>query len=395
MSPSSPARRLATRARLVGLCLGAATVAACEYDRTVIDQGPRRVAVHAVLNPGAPHQDVLVEEVLTGQGEPWSGSFDPQNPVVSGGGVPVEGARVVIDGPEEGDSALAFEARPGVYRVSSPRGPCSPIAAGCLFVRPGARYRLRVAAGGGEVVGATTVPDAQPIFPASPGFAFDRERDALELAWNAVPTARRYALRIESPRGPYSAFLSDTAYRVAGTLRNPLEQTLPSVFMPGFVQSVSVAAVDSNYYDYFRSTSNPFTGTGLINRLEGGIGVFGSWVLLRQRTLVVTAPEDEPIEGRYVRPLPGPFISSIRLWVESRARGTTYLSGRYQTGGDGAQRGLLGILAGDDVTLVFLSDQLASDTSRVYRGRVQADGSLLGCFEGRETGCGQHFVKSP
>jgi hypothetical protein len=33
---------------------------------------------------------------------------------------------------------------------------------------------------------------------------------------------------------------------------------------------------DTNYYDFVRSRSDPFTGRGFLNHLEGGIGVFGS-----------------------------------------------------------------------------------------------------------------------
>jgi hypothetical protein len=119
-------------------------------------------------------------------------------------------------------------------------------------------------------------------------------------------------------------------------------------------------------------------------------------VLVHQRLLAVTALEDEPIEGVYRRTVVGPVPVAFRLFVESSARGTTYLSGRYQNANEGVTRGLLGLLAGNDVTLVFLSEQLASDTVSVYRGKVQANGSLVGCFEGpREQRCQQQFTKQP
>ncbi|MFL5583099.1 MAG: hypothetical protein ACJ8AO_22245 [Gemmatimonadaceae bacterium] len=403
--PRLPARRLAPLALAL---LAALAAGACEYDRTVIDQGQPRLAVHAVLNPGGANQYVLVEQVLTGRVNLFRSGFDPLDPIVSGGGDPVAGARVVLYGPEEGDSSVAVEELgnlplgrgAGVYRMLSPGIPCGLDGDQCLYVRPGGRYRLRVTTSQGEVTGTTTVPDVQPLRVHPQPQQFDRESDSVTLVWAGVPTARRYALRIETPRGPFTAFLSDTSYRLAGLLRNPLEPTLPSVFMPGFVQSATVAAVDSNYYDYFRSSNNPFTGTGLINRLEGGIGVFGSWVLVHEKALSVVAPEDEPIEGRYERAAAAVIPAVMRLWVESEASGTSYLSGRYQHAGDFATHGVLGLRAGTSVTLAFLADQLASDTALVFRGQVQADGSLLGCAEGPASApgtpiCGQRFSRSP
>ena len=52
---------------------------------------------------------------------------------------------------------------------------------------------------------------------------------------------------------------------------------------PGFRQDVLVAAVDSNFYDYYRTNNDPFTGAGIISRLTGGLGLFGSLVSAHDR----------------------------------------------------------------------------------------------------------------
>ncbi len=69
--------------------------------------------------------------------------------------------------------------------------------------------------------------------------------------------------------------------------------------MPGFHQDILVAAVDSNFYDYYRTNNDPFTGAGIISRINGGLGLFGSLVTLTNGTLTVIADQTEPIEGRF------------------------------------------------------------------------------------------------
>jgi hypothetical protein len=50
------------------------------------------------------------------------------------------------------------------------------------------------------------------------------------------------------------------------------------VFRAGRRYVMRVSVTDSNYYDFGRSKNNRFTGRGLINHLDGGLGVFGSLV---------------------------------------------------------------------------------------------------------------------
>ena len=59
-----------------------------------------------------------------------------------------------------------------------------------------------------------------------------------------------------------------------------------------------MAALDTNYFDFTRSITNPLTGRGFINHLSGGIGVFGSIAPVTYE-LRVTAPQTDAREGIY------------------------------------------------------------------------------------------------
>ena len=100
---------------------------------------------------------------------------------------------------------------------------------------------------------------------------------------SACPRARSYFVRVESPFGPFFLFTDSTAIRLTGDLRNIFAGDFQHVFIPGFRQDVFVGAVDSNFYDYYRTQNDPFTGAGIINRVNGGIGLFGSIVSIEHR----------------------------------------------------------------------------------------------------------------
>jgi hypothetical protein len=70
------------------------------------------------------------------------------------------------------------------------------------------------------------------------------------------------------------------------------------VFQGGRSYVVTLTLADTNYFDYSRSRNNEFTGRGFINRLTGGIGVFGSAVSATSRVWVV-ADMDDPREGLF------------------------------------------------------------------------------------------------
>ncbi|HUF29828.1 MAG TPA: DUF4249 family protein, partial [Gemmatimonadaceae bacterium] len=244
-------------------------VASCEFDEKTIGVGRREVIVHAVLDPQPATQIILVEELLSGRVRIQEQKPDPLDPIVSGGGVPISGALVVVTS-ASGESAIAVEdittrgdgKGAGVYRFRN--APKTAAQTDWLLVAPGESYSLQVETPDGVIVtGHTTVPNTPPNFLDISARPFNRDRDSLFLSWGEVPLAHRYAVRMDSPRGPLTVFVDSLEYLVAGTLRNIFTEGLPATFVPGFRQTVTVGAVDENYYDYFRSQNNPLTGSGL------------------------------------------------------------------------------------------------------------------------------------
>jgi hypothetical protein len=343
--------------------------------------------VHVVLNPAAAAATVLVERTLTGQAPTDIALVvDPIDPIRSGGGVPISGARVVV-ADSAGNQIVAEEQRvtrngeavgTGVYRFTN-------LAAAAPGVRPGGepapgirvvrggRYALRVQTPDGTVVTAEArVPGTGPE-PESPDFApvtFNRDRDTLTLRWPAVPGARAYALQVGSPYGSFYLFTDSTTLRLTGELRNLFAERLPRVFQAGFTQYLYVAAVDSNYYDYYRSANNVFTGSGLINHLQGGIGLFGAYVPLLSRVVFVRADDADPLDGRYVSPSYN-GNESLRLWVDTRGT-VTEVTGAYRLATD-EQYGVVGTLEGNRLRLRAVN---ADDVRFVFRtmdGTVEGD----------------------
>jgi hypothetical protein len=386
--------------------LAAASLGACEFDRSTAPPGVELPVVHGVLNPRFGTQLILVERTLTGRVDVDTGRrLDRGDPIRTGGGDPISGATVVVFD-ARGDSAVAredsvgpagAERGTGVYRfvndnVIACPPPDSPLQ--CLAIRPGERYRLRVVTPEGRVVaGATTVPQADPGFAFPTARDFDRDRDTVTLRWDAVPYARQYELRLESPFGPFFLLFPETEVVLPGTLRNIFAKTFPRVFIPGFTQRVEVAAVDTNFFDYYRTGGDPFTGTGLINRLDGGVGLFGAYVPLRTELLAVTAEPREPIEGRYARVRGAPQVDSLRLYVESREGALARLSGNWRGASSGSARppGLIGTLNRDRVSIALLPEQAANDTTAVFSGAADAD-SLYGVVRTTRDGIGLDVV---
>jgi hypothetical protein len=375
-----------------------ALLGACEFGERTIAPGVERPVVHVVLNPSAASAAVLVERTLTGKANTQSALVvDPTDPIRSGGGVPISGARVVV-ADADGNQVVAEEQRmpagggqvvgTGVYRftnvaVSQPSMPGGAPPAGLRVVR-GGRYALRVETPDGTVVtGEATVPGVEADAPEprfDRGF-FNRDRDTLRLSWPAVPGARAYALQVETPYGAFYLFTDSTSFRLTGELRNLFAERLPRVFQAGFTQYLYVAAVDSNYYDYYRSGNNVFTGSGLINRLHGGIGLFGAYVPLLSRVVFVRADNDDPFDGRYASPSYN-GEETLQLWVDTRGT-ISEVTGAYRIA-TGDQYGVVGTLEGnrlrlhaitsDDVRFVFrtLDGTVAGDTISITLGGAVA-----------------------
>jgi hypothetical protein len=376
------------------LALGSCELATVSVPRT--DSG---VVVHAVLNPGAPNQVVLVERTLSGAANLPDTSFDSNDPIVSAGGIPISGATVeiidslgkVVRGIE--DLTVLTEGKgAGVYRVA--------IAGGSLVL--GARYSLHIRTlGGEEVTASTRIP--RPDVRSTGGLTrtFNRDHDVLGVQWANVPTARRYALRIESPFGPFFLFTDTTAIKLTGDLRNIFAGELQRVFIPGFRQDILIAAVDSNFYDYYRTNNDPFTGSGIINRISGGIGLFGSLVTLTSGTLNVVADRSEPVEGRY-RFLPfqstglAPPTSDMTLYLESKAARSDLpnaISGRY-TSVSGRVDGIIGEQMDEDITFSLLNNQLAGNKADTFKGVLHGD-TLKGTFQHSGNGGVAVYLRTP
>jgi len=242
--------------------LFAAMLAGCDLGSSTIPQTDPQIVVHAVLNPSLDQQAILLEESLTGKAQPDSLFLGKDNPITTDGGIPISGANVQL---EDGTGAIytATETRvsgqpTGVYMVP-------------ITVQPGMRYRLTVQALGKTVTASTVVPRATPAAVATI-VPFNRDHDTAKVSMPEVEFARGYFLRIDAPISGFSMVTSDRSVAITGDTRNLYTENLLRVFWPGFEQTLTVAAVDTNLYDYYRSRSDPFSGIGLINHVQGGLG---------------------------------------------------------------------------------------------------------------------------
>jgi hypothetical protein len=381
--------------------VGALTlVSACEIEKIGIAQSEAQLAMHGVLSATASTQVVLLERTRNGSIQFVAPPFDLEDPIVSDEGAGETDAQVSMTTPG-GQTLFAVEDRlarvdrkgAGIYRFSLP---------GSALERGGS-YRLVMRTTKGEVLTAETSVPGGAAAEVAEARSFDRARDTLVLQWSAVPGARSYFVRVESPFGPRSFFTDSTRVRLTGELRNVDLRALPHVFVPGFPQEVTVSAVDSNFYDWFRSQNDPLSGSGLVNRVRGGLGVFGSLVRLRFQDLRVVSPQTEPVSGNY--DFAGtstereftPYLS-LEVYVESpaaRADQADALSGRYAVRprlfySGCLTCGLLGNTKDGHIDLYFLGDWSATDTVEVLSGEVRGD-TIVGKYRG--VGGTARFVK--
>jgi hypothetical protein len=299
--------------------------------------------------------------------------------------VPVHGARVEVTD-AAGATVTAVETQQpaarrgtGVYRFANlAAGGALPGGRPGVRVVPGARLTLRVTTPEGtQVRGATTVPGvaATPFAPAAQAATFMRDRDTLRLRWDPVPGARSYLVRVESPYGAFFVFTDSASATLTGDLRNLFAERLPRVFQAGFTQWVNVAAIDTNFFDYYRSGNSPFTGSGLINRLDGGLGVFGAYVPLLSVALAVRASPRDAFDGRYVAAGPqGP--EALRLWVDARTGTAAEVTGAYRLP-TAEQYGVLGVLEGTRLRLRAVDAGDSRVANRTFDGEVRGDTLVL------------------
>ena len=367
--------------RWIGGLLAAIMLAACESTPVEVASPTAAIVVHAVLNPDAPEQVVLVESSLTGRVDINDGlKFDPLDPIRTAGGSPISGAdvRLLADGDSVGVRAVETLVRArGTGRYVVPRS--------VLALQPGRRYRLRLrTADAREVTGETRVPGAPPGWTVGAGalatpVVLDRSRDTLQLRWTAVRDARTYAIRVETPYGPWALFADSTQFMLSGGLRNFFAQGLPSVWFPGFVQTANVVAVDANFYDYNRSGNDPFGGTGLISSVRGGLGLFGSVVNMLRREVSVTERVRFPLDARWRGVTSAGATAELDLWVDVEGPTVSSVSGREVTA---LRRYVLGTLRGESLRLVTLAAGSSADTVSVLTARLAGD-SLVGNYDSR------------
>ena len=394
MSRFGSSARAGAALLFVSSCLA---LAACDLGTVDVPKTKPSVVVHGVLNPSASTQVILVERTLTGAIDIPDTAFDASSPIASAGGIPISGATVeIIDstgrvtrGVEDGSTAAPPKST-GVYRV--------PIAGTSLVL--GARYQLHIQTpDGSDVTASTRIP--KPSIRVGGGLTrvFNRDHDVFATQWTAAPATRAYAVRIESPFGPFFLFTDSLSFRTTGDLRNLFSSDLERVFIPGFRQEILIAAIDSNFYDYYRTNNDPFTGSGIISRVNGGLGMFGALVSINTGTITVTADQTEPIEGRFrLTPTsndPG-TPTQFTLYIESppaKADAPAALSGRYVLGNSATRGdGIIGQLRGPDVNLVLLNGQLAGDTVDVFIGELAGD-TLRGAYQ--KLGTKAVFIRAP
>ena len=375
------------RAALLSLAL----LAACEIEKVAIPRTEAGLALHGVLSASAPSQVVLLERTRNGSVYPVAPPFDLDDPVGSDAGIAESGALVRLVTPS-GQTLIAREDAVGrgdgtgigIYRFTLP---------GSALER-GGTYRLSVhATDATELTAETSVPTGVAVATAAQR-VFDRARDTVTLEWPATPGARSYFVRIETPFGPRAFFTDSTRVRLTGALRNVDVQQLPRVFIPGFPQAVTVSAVDSNYFDWYRSHNDALSGTGLVNRVQGGLGVFGALVRLRYEDFQVVTPQLEPVSGTFqfvgtpAEQLSAPYLR-LELYVESaaaRADQPDALSGHYtrrSTFEDPgcAVCGLFGTAHEGRVELYFLRAWSATDTTETFTGEIRGD-TIVGRYRG-------------
>ncbi|WP_373061262.1 DUF4249 family protein [Gemmatimonas sp.] len=364
-----------------------AALSGCELAAVNVTPPASSVVVHAVLNPDVDQQVILVESSLTGAIDVNDRlKFNALDPIRTAGGSPITGADVRL---LSGTDTVGVRA---IETMVSGRGTGRYVVArAALAVLPGRGYRLRIrTTEGTQVTGETRVPSSDASWVAGAGsvarpLVLSRTTDTLRLTWNATPDAATYAVRIESPYGPWFLFSDSTRFALPGTLKNFFASGLPSVWYPGFLQPLSVIAVDRNFYDYNRTGNDPFGGTGLISSVKNGLGLFGSVLPLLRRDVTVIDRDKVPLDARWVGATANTAAQRVDmdLWLEGPGPTISSVSGRVRTNSDRAtDRYVVGTVQGESIRLVALVGASRSDTLWSLVGRLAGD-SITGTYATR------------
>ena len=356
----------------VPLSLFAAALVACELGSTTIPLSEPEIVVHAILDPSQTTHTILLEESLTGKkGSAEFPTFDPNNPILSGDGIPVNGATVSVTGPD-GFVYAATERRTTTGRLTG-------VYTFVATLQHGERYSLEVVASGKTVTGSTRIPEPPPNSSVT-AVPFNRDHGAVSLPIPDVPATRAYWIRIEALESAFHLFTLDRDVSIAGDTRNFFGDNLTRVFTPGFEQDLTVAAMDTNVYDYFRSASDDFSGVGLINHLSGGLGVFGSVsTVMRQIVDVTQDDRGDPIEGTYTLRLGGASATPHTLRFYLDAKGATAgsddaLSGYWLRGSNPVVRGgITGTRNGTNISFRAFDPRSTDAVFAGWSGTIRGD----------------------
>jgi hypothetical protein len=343
----------------VAVSLVTTALCGCDLSDTVVPVGEPVVVVHGVIRPDLPEefrnrQFIVIERSLIGLLNPAAGTvtdsigahvYIPPEKSEDGrfhradsltipyGGypsVPIEGAGVWVANLDFPDDTCGGS----VQFVENPGSPVKDGATGpgiywgpqhCPTLRAGDRLALTVETSEGEVVtGLTAVPSMSASYLRVPGDSisfgtdqvatFNRDLDTLRIG---IEAEAGRLLQFEVRRlGDLTDFgtkiyVDTTAFGLPADVVNTFViGDEDDVFRAGRDYIASVALTDQNYFDFSRSRNNSFTGRGFINRLKGGIGIFGSLVA-SSTTLRAIGQVDDPREGPYT--LRGTYFDDVTV----------------------------------------------------------------------------------
>ncbi|MFB3050886.1 MAG: hypothetical protein ACE1Z0_02745 [Acidimicrobiia bacterium] len=295
----------------------AGLMAACELTEVAIPPSDPIVIVQAILRPDLDRQWVIVERSLTGaeerQSTPGDIPFDrPQLPIV-GASVTVENLSQSFPVDLCGPAEFAQNIGPGATLGGVDGVYWGPI--GCPAMSPGDRLLLTVVTPDSVVVtGETVVTGVDGMFielrgdsialPDSTALRFDRDVDTLRaevapIVGRMTQVDVRFDNGLNTTRRVTSLFVDSTSLTLPGTLQDLFRGgTGDPIFQGGRFYTMAVAFGDQNYFDFIRSANGDVTGTGFINHLKGGVGVFGNLVA-STAILRVVAEADDPREGPF------------------------------------------------------------------------------------------------
>ena len=390
----------------------AVVLAACDLSDVVVNEGESIVVVHAVLRPDLPdqfyeRQYVVVERSLTGLINPDTAEESSDGryhradslTIPYGGypSVPIEAADVRIanlDFPEDPCGAsVQFLESPG-QPVKSPNPGLYWSPQNCPTLRTGDRLELTVVTPKGDTVsGVTRIPEMESAYLRVAGDSvsfgsddlaeFNRDRDTLRVYIDAeAGRLLQFEVRRSGDLTDFGTkiYIDTTSFALPANVINTFViGDEDDVFRAGRDYIISVALTDSNYFDFSRSRNNTYTGRGFINRLTGGIGVFGSLVALSTNGRAYGEQED-PREGQYS--LEGTFLETtlvdltLDVYLASTADTADFSAFVEGQGFYGAiDNSIDGTFADNEFTAILKSDvglSVRTDTLRGIRQEGQA-----------------------